>query len=177
MRITQCSCAATPSGRQQKASGTPSPLVRIAIQQGRYHRSLVGASHLQLQSLPPSLTRFLYHREVDNLLSTALDADQEALAVARAALESSEAESEEEPPEEQACSPILSPCTQEPTLAVDSIGVRLVPWGSVHAVQCTHGNSVQTACGLHLKHCSYPVHQIHPDMQLCKRKACMAVLC
>ena len=134
-------------------------------------------SHLQLQSLPPSLTRFLYHREVDNLLSTALDADEEALAVARAALESSEAESEEEPPEEQAGSPILSPGTQEPTLAVDSIGIRLVPWGSVHAVQCTHGNSVQTACGLHLKHCSYPVHQIHPDMQLCKRKARMAVLC
>ena len=38
-------------------------------------------SHLKLQSLPPSLTRFLYHREVDNLLSTALDADEEALAV------------------------------------------------------------------------------------------------
>ena len=59
-----------------------------------------------------SLTRFLYHREVDNLLSTALDADEEALAVARAALESLEAESEEEPPEEQACSPVLSPCAQ-----------------------------------------------------------------
>ena len=77
-------------------------------------------SHLQLQSLPPSLTRFLYHREVDNLLSTALDADEEALAVARAALESSEAESEEEPPEEQACSPDLSPCTQEPC----ALGIR-----------------------------------------------------
>ena len=75
------------------------------------------------------------------------------------------------------CSPTLSPCTQEPALAVDSIGVRLVFWGSVHAVQCTHNNSVQTSCGLHLKQCSYPVHQIHPDMQLCKRKACMAVLC
>ena len=134
-------------------------------------------SHLHLQSLPPCLTRFLYYREVDNLLSTALDADEEALAVARAALESSEAESEEEPPDEQACSPNPPPCTHASALAVDSIGIRLVPWGSVHAVQCTHGNSVQTACGLHLKHCSYPVHQIHPDMQLCKRKACMAALC
>ena len=131
-------------------------------------------SHLQLQSLPPSLTRFLYRREVDNLLPTALDADEEALAVARAALESSEAESE---PDEQACSPDPAPCAQTPALAVDSIGIRLVPWGSVHAAQCTHGNSVQTACGLRLKHCSYPVHQIHPDMQLCKRKACVAVLC
>ena len=123
-------------------------------------------SHLQLQSLPPSLTRFLYHREVDNLLSTDLDADEEALAVARAALESSEAESEEEPPEEQACSPDLSPCTQEPALALNwhppcALGTRAC---------CADGNSVQTAC-------SYPVHQIHPDMQLCKRKACMAVLC
>ena len=43
-------------------------------------------------------------------------------------------------------------------------------------MQCAHGNSVQTACGLRLKHCSYPVHQIHPDMQLCKRKACVAAL-
>ena len=103
---------------------------------------------------------------MDNLLSTALDADEEALAVARAALESSEAESDEEPPEEPVCSPTLSPCTQEPTLAVDSIGVRLVPWGSVHAVQCTQNNSVQTSCGLRLKHCSYPVHQIHPDTAL-----------
>ena len=68
-------------------------------------------SHLQLHSLPPCLTRFLYHREVDNLLSTALDADEEALAVARAALESSEAESEEESPDEQACSPDPPPCT------------------------------------------------------------------
>ena len=97
--------------------------------------------------------------------------------MARAALESSEAESEEEPPDEQACSPDPSLCPRAPALAVDSIGIRLVPWGSVHAVLCTHGNSVQTACGLHLKHCSYPVHQIHPDMQLCKRKACMAALC
>ena len=55
-----------------------------------------------------------------------------------------------------------SPCTQEPALAVDSIGVRLVPWGSVHAVQRTHNNAVQTSCGLRLKHCSYPGHQIHP---------------
>ena len=37
--------------------------------------------------------------------------------------------------------------------------------------------TVQTACGLSLKQCLYPVHQIHPDMQLCKRKACVAVLC
>ena len=98
MRITQCSCAATPSRRQQKASGTPSPLVRIATQQGRYQselssairrgwrppramaRGVTGLSgptgqpsyHLQLQSLP-------HHREVDNLFSTALDADEEAL--------------------------------------------------------------------------------------------------
>ena len=157
----------------------PRPMARN--QPFRFHRAALQAicslraSHL--------VTRFLYHREVDNLLSTALDADEEALAVARAALESSEAESEEEPPDEQACSPDPPPCTQASpsALAIDSIGIRLVPWGSVHAVQCTHGISVQTACGLHLKpslkHCSYPVHQIHPDMQLCKRKACMAALC
>ena len=56
-----------------------------------------------------------------------MDADEEALAVARAALESSEAESEEEPPDEQACSPDPSLCTQAPALAVDSpcaVGIR-----------------------------------------------------
>ena len=36
---------------------------------------------LELPSLPPSLARFLYHREVDNLLSAALNTDEEALAV------------------------------------------------------------------------------------------------
>ena len=104
-----------------------------------------------------------------NLLSTALDADEEALAVARAALESSEAESDEEPPEE----PVGLP--PEPALAVDSIGVHLVPWGSVHAVQCTQNNLAQTSCGLHLKHCSYPVQKNIPTCS--SRKACMAVLC
>ena len=63
----------------------------------------------------------------------------------RAALESSKAECEEEPPDEQACSPDPLPCPLAPALAVDSIGIRLVPRGSVHAVLCTHGNSVQTA--------------------------------
>ena len=127
-------------------------------------------------SLPPSLARFLYNREVDNLLSAALNTDEEALAAERAALDSSEAESEELPDENpHSPEPLHRPLA--PTLAVDSIGIRLVPWGSVHAVVSTHGSSVQTACGLHFKECSYPVHQIHPDMQLCKRKACMALLC
>ena len=80
---------------------------------------------VKLQSLPPSLTRFLYHREVDNLLSTALDADDEALAVARAALESSEDEKNRQTSRR---------ARQIPRLAVDSTGIRLVRWGSVHAV-------------------------------------------
>ena len=115
---------------------------------------------LELPSLPQSLARFLYHWEVDNLLSAALNTDEEALAVERAALDSSEAESEELPDENpHSPEPLHRPLA--PTLAVDSIGIRLAPWGSVHAVLSTHSSSVQTACGLHFKECSYPVRQIH----------------
>ena len=115
-------------------------------------------------------------RPMAQLLSAALNTDEEALAVEGAALDSSEAESEELP-DENPHSPEPSHRPLAPTLAVDSIGIRLVLWESVHAVLSTHGSSVQTACGLHFKECSYPVHQIHPDTQLCKRKACMALLC
>ena len=75
--------------------------------------------------------------------------DEEALAVASAALESSEAEST------RGAGVLASSLAlhARASPAVDSIGVRLVPWGSVHAVQCTHGESVQTSCGLRL--CSY----------------------
>ena len=56
--------------------------------------------------------------------------------MARAALESSEAESDKEPPEE----PVRSSCTQEPTLAV--VGVRLAL--GIRAGRAAHSEQLST---------------------------------
>ena len=54
--------------------------------------------------------------------------------------------------------------------------VGLMPWGAVRAMTDTHAHSTLTACGLQIKNLSFAVREVHPDMQLCQRKACIALL-
>ena len=147
------------------ARGGQHPTVEPASgRRRRSHRS---------KSLPSSITRFLYLREVEGLLGQHAGRDEEALAVEQAALVSSEAESE---------SNHLSPFSEEAepsqpsTQNAELIGVRLMPWGAVHALTDTHAQSTLTVCGLQIKNLSFAVQEIRPDMQLCQRKACLALL-
>lgn len=107
---------------------------------------------LDLKNLPDGLTRFLYLREVDELLRQETEAGEEAFAVEHAArdLES------EKPPEDSSPSPV-------------SI------WGAVHAVIDDPLRPIQTACGLQIGEHSFPVPVLHTDMPLCNRKACLAM--
>ena len=99
---------------------------------------------LELPSLPPSLARFLYYREVDNLLSAALNTDEEALAVERAALDSSEAESEELP-DENPHSPELHRTARQ-HLSSACAPIRCLPFAwTCHAQMFSfHQTSLQT---------------------------------
>ena len=102
-------------------------------------------------------TRFLYLREVDELLRQGTEADKEALARKQAAWASSDSESEG-PSEDSAPSPVAIQERSTPsTRQFASLWARLILWGAVHAV------------------IDDQVPVLHTDMRVCKRKACLVM--
>ena len=138
------------------------------------------AEAIILSFLPPTVSSFLYQREVcqqeevRNIhANLQIQVDEEALLVEGFALTSSSESDAQPTATDSAIFTDLPSLPGEEVTAASTLAVQLFPWGCIHAaLQPTNGSSpTRTACGRIIpKGCSYPEDLL--QAAFCRRSGC-----